>query len=155
MKCHVYHLKKQPLISLRVQQFHNTMHYCISLLVVSHHYVNSGIFFRPLIQRSSQLFQEGGHVDHLRGHQDHLLHFFIIFNLQCNIYTSSVRSGSLICWVIDPRPFSYLEHYYYFQLYLFPENRTPLDQHSYPRRGMLQQCFNLKIQIKWIYVCHK
>ena len=35
MKCHVYHLKKQPLISLRVQQFHDTMHYCSSLLVLS------------------------------------------------------------------------------------------------------------------------
>ena len=31
-------------------------------------------------QLSSQ-FQAGGHVDHLRGHQDHVLIFLIIFNL--------------------------------------------------------------------------
>jgi len=34
---------------------------------------------------------------------------FVIFNLSYT-YMSSVRSGSLLCQVIDPRPVSYLEH---------------------------------------------
>ena len=32
-------------------------------------------------QHSSSFFQAGDHVDHPRGHQDHVLIFFVIFNL--------------------------------------------------------------------------
>ena len=42
----------------------------------------------------------------LRGHQDHVLIFYIIFNT----YLSSVGSETLLCGVIDPRPVSYVEH---------------------------------------------
>ena len=53
--------------------------------------------------------QAGGHVDHLWGHQGHILIFFAIFNLTLS-YMSSLRSGSLLCWVVDLRPTSCLEH---------------------------------------------
>ena len=53
-------------------------------------------------------------VDHLRGHQDHLL-MFVVFRL---ILMSSIRSGSILCRVIDPRPISYLHHWMYMYLCL-------------------------------------
>ena len=49
----------------------------------------------------------GGLVDHLRGHQDHVVIFFVAFNLT---HMSFVGSGSLLCRVIDARPVSYLGH---------------------------------------------
>ena len=32
-------------------------------------------------QHSGSFFQAGDHVDHPRGHQDHVLIFFVMFNL--------------------------------------------------------------------------
>ena len=62
------------------------------------------VYVALVTQRSSLLF----HVDHLRGHQDHMLIFFVILNLT---HMSSVGPGSLICRVIDLRPISHLEHW--------------------------------------------
>ena len=48
-------------------------------------------------QLSSQ-FQAGGHVDHLRGHQDRVLIFFVIFNLILTCHLSGQEAffvGSL------------------------------------------------------------
>ena len=53
-------------------------------------------------------FKLGGLVDHLRGHQDHVVIFFVTFNLT---HMKFVGSGSLLCRVIDPRPVYYLEHW--------------------------------------------
>ena len=53
-------------------------------------------------------FKWGGLVDHLRGHQDHVVIFFVTFNLT---QMKFVGSGSLLCRVIDPRPVYYLEHW--------------------------------------------
>ena len=70
-------------------------------------HLNKTYFHKKGFEAFQLILLSGGHVDHLRVHQDHVLIFFIIFNLTL---MSSVGSGSHLCAVIDLRPVTFLEH---------------------------------------------